>query len=521
MTVLTYLGHACFFFETERAACLVDPWLSPTGAFLGTWRQMPPNDHCLQWVLKKMEQKPVLVYVTHEHGDHYDEETLEKLLPYASEFCIPDYENTFFKNHIQKKLGVQPRLLAEGDSQRFHDIQFRIFIDESGINRDSAIFFKSKDLSFFDGNDCKIFDRASYLVETCGSIDILSGQFSGASLHPICYEMKPEEYKRVSLQKRMGKFTAMRNYICDLKAKYFLPSAGPPLFPYPENCHLNFEAGSIFPKWWEFEAYLKNKQIDAQIISLDVGGSVTAKQGELKFAGIARKIEDEELKKFVDYYRMVDSNLPVCSAPSIEEVLVYFEREMNGKIAVLKNNPEVRLACPVYCDIKTGEHSSVVYLIDPDKLVLEKVSRDAISPPYYLHETDVAAIGKLMRSGKGWGTYSLAPLYRNRRVPDIFDSAISIFFKANDNDDLDFGLKKLNQFRNNDEYIKITHNQGRLSLTCKRFCPHQGADLKYARFDGKYLLCPRHQWRFDCENGGITDNSHDSIDATITKIVAA
>jgi len=148
MTILTYLGHACFFFETERAACLVDPWLSPTGAFLGTWRQMPPNDHCLQWVLEKMNKKPVLVYVTHEHGDHYDEETLEKLLPYASELCIPDYENAFFKNHIEKRLGIRPRLLAEDDPQKFYDIQFKIFIDESGINRDSAIFFKSKDLRF-------------------------------------------------------------------------------------------------------------------------------------------------------------------------------------------------------------------------------------------------------------------------------------------------------------------------------------------------------------------------------------
>ncbi len=390
-----------------------------------------------------MNKKPVLVYVTHEHGDHYDEETLKKLAPYARELCIPDYENAFFKNHIEEKLGIQPRLLAEDDPQEFHDIQFKIFIDESGINRDSAIFFKSKDLSFFDGNDCKIFDRASHLLETCGSIDIMSAQFSGANMHPICYEMTPGEYK------------------------------------------------------------------------------LTAEQGGLKFEGIASKIGDEELKKIVDYYRTVDLNLPACSAPLVEEVLAYFEQEMNSKIEVLKNNPGVRLGCPLYCEVKTGEDSSVVYLIHPERLVLEKVSREAIFPPYYLHGTDVAAIGKLMRSGKGWGTYSLSFLCRNRRVPDIFDSAMSIFFKANNNDDLDFGLKKLNQFRNNDEYIKLTHNEGSLTVTCKRFCPHQGADLKYARFDGKYLVCPRHQWRFDCENDGIADNSRDSINAMITKIAAA
>lgn len=468
-----------------------------------------------------MKKKPVLVYVTHEHGDHYDEETLKKLAPYTREFCIPAYENAFFKNHFVKKLGIQPRLVTEDDQQEFYDIQFKIFIDESGINRDSAIFFKSKDLSFFDGNDCKIFDRASHLLEACGSIDVMSAQFSGANMHPICYEMTPEEYKRVSQQKKMRKFTATRNYISDLKPKYFLPSAGPPIFPYPEHYHLNFEAGNIFPKWWEFEGYLKDKRVGAQFMPLAVGGSVTADHGGLRFEGIASKIADEELNQIIDYYRTVDLHLPACPAPAVEEVLAYFESEMNNKIEVLKNNPGVRLGSTLYCEVKTGENSFVVYCIHPDRLVLEKVSRDTISPPYYLHGTDVATIGKLMRSGKGWGTYSLAFLSRNRRVPDIFDSAMSIFFKANNNDDLDFGLKKLNQFRNNDEYIKLTHNEGRLTVTCKRFCPHQGADLKYARFEGKYLVCPRHQWRFDCENGGTTDNSRDTIHAVLTKTGAA
>lgn len=55
------------------------------------------------------------------------------------------------------------------------------------------------------------------------------------------------------------------------------------------------------------------------------------------------------------------------------------------------------------------------------------------------------------------------------------------------------------------------------SVSCKRFCPHQGADLKYAKFDGQYVVCPRHQWKFDCENGGKADNSADSINAEIIK----
>jgi hypothetical protein len=85
-----------------------------------------------------MKKKPVLIYVTHEHEDHYDEQTLIRLLPYAHGLCIPNYENTFLKNLIAKNLRTEPRLVTEDDAQEFHDIQFKIFIDESGINRETG-----------------------------------------------------------------------------------------------------------------------------------------------------------------------------------------------------------------------------------------------------------------------------------------------------------------------------------------------------------------------------------------------
>src|SRR4051812_21097031 len=108
-TTLTYLGHAGFFFETEKAAVLIDPWLSRKGAFLGTWRQLPPNNHCLKWAIDKMKSKPTIVYVTHEHEDHYDEEALKQLLPHAQALTIAAFENTFLKKLIEKNLGVTAR----------------------------------------------------------------------------------------------------------------------------------------------------------------------------------------------------------------------------------------------------------------------------------------------------------------------------------------------------------------------------------------------------------------------------
>ncbi|MDE1151580.1 MAG: MBL fold metallo-hydrolase [Micavibrio sp.] len=517
MTTLTYLGHACFLFETDAAAILIDPWLSPEGAFLGTWRQLPPNDHCLAFVEAKMKQKPVAIYVTHEHEDHYDEKTMRRLLPLAKALYIPDYENHFFKNLMVKNLGAAPQVLGEDAPEMFHDISFKIFIDESGINRDSAIFLKTPDLSFLDANDCKIFDRATFLLERCGPIDILSSQFSGANMHPICYDMPEESYREISRQKRMRKFVAVRNFIKDLKPRYYLPSAGPAVFPYPQHEALNFQEKNIFPKWWEFRDFLGGKA-DVEFVPLDVLGTATGAAGQPPaFAGMAKEITDAEIMDIIHKYRALDAALPKAAKISEAAIFAFFGSEMNKKIEVLKSNPKVSIDCTLFIDIRKEDGTDTLYCLKPGTLQLEKADKSAIAPPYYLHTTSTAALEKFIQSGKGWGTYFLSFLFRGKRDPDVFDTALGTFFVANDAADLDYGLKKLVEFRDSDEYITLEAPDGKSSVSCRRFCPHQGADLTYANFDGKYVICPRHQWRFNCENGGKADNSNDTLDATITK----
>lgn len=518
MTTLTYLGHACFLFETEKAAIVIDPWLSGKGAFLGTWRQLPPNSHATGWLVEKMKSKPVTVYVTHEHEDHYDEETLKTLLPHAAGLYIPRYENTFLKKLIEKNLHTTPTLLDENDLQKFHDIFFKIFIDESGINRDSAIFLKTRDLSFLDTNDCKIYDRVQWIKNACGPIDVLSTQFSGAIMHPICYDMTAEEYKKVSRQKRMRKFVAVRNFIRDLAPACYVPSAGPAIFAMKMHEELNFEQESIFPKWWEFRDYLAEKKETVDFKPLDVLGTVQRiTGGTLSFSKIASPLSEQELRAIIDQYRAFDQTLPAETLPSWEETISFFEREMNKKLEIVKKDAYTKFGSTVYLQITDPAAETVFYKIDPAKLALEKTSKEEIHEPYYLHTTTAELLGKLMLSGKGWGTYFLSFQFRNKRAPDVFDSALSNFFVANDADDLAFGLRKLTEYKESAEYITLTAPDGKTSVTCKRFCPHQGADLTYAQFDGKHITCPRHQWKFDCANGGKCDTSDDTIDARIKK----
>src|SRR2546423_1088590 len=71
---IMYLGHAGFCVETEKTIVIMDPWLSPMGAFDGAWFQFPKNFHLAAYVQEKLNNnnKDRYIYISHEHKDHFD-----------------------------------------------------------------------------------------------------------------------------------------------------------------------------------------------------------------------------------------------------------------------------------------------------------------------------------------------------------------------------------------------------------------------------------------------------------------
>ena len=69
------------------------------------------------------------------------------------------------------------------------DFEVTIFVDDNGINHDSAILFENKEFTFFNQNDCKIFDRLEEVIKVNDKIDYYACQFSGANWHPSTFIM--------------------------------------------------------------------------------------------------------------------------------------------------------------------------------------------------------------------------------------------------------------------------------------------------------------------------------------------
>ncbi len=72
---ITWLGQAGLLFETEKAAVMIDPYLSDSCGKLNpkSHRRVPVDE-------KLFDIKPDVMIFTHNHLDHFDPETVEKFI---------------------------------------------------------------------------------------------------------------------------------------------------------------------------------------------------------------------------------------------------------------------------------------------------------------------------------------------------------------------------------------------------------------------------------------------------------
>ncbi len=246
---ITYLGHAGFCVETPRAIVITDPWLSAHGAFDSAWFQFPRNHHMAALVREKLSdsRKERFIYISHEHKDHFDPEFLNSLQNRDFTVIVPHFQRPALRHALAD---YRPKALisfSHGQEVAIPGGYLKLYLDDSAINRDSAILIKAEGHSFLDLNDCKLYDALPSIVQDQGPIDVFTCQFSGATWHPTCYDYPREVYGQISEKKSLSKFETVARAIETLRPRVFLPSAGPACFLDPMLLHLNFEPVNIFP----------------------------------------------------------------------------------------------------------------------------------------------------------------------------------------------------------------------------------------------------------------------------------
>ena len=494
MNRLYFYGHNCFVVETAAALFIIDPWLSPQGAFFGSWHQFPDNTHLRQPLVERASEKDAYVYLTHEHRDHYDPETLALLAaaPHFRGFFIPKFHDAYLREHLEV-YGKPVTEVADADRQAVAaDIDIQVFISDIGVNHDSAVLVTTPGFTLLNQNDCKIFDRLQTV--DLPKINYYSVQFSGATWHPVCFRMPEAEKRRISEKKVAIKFNNVLGAIRHLQPDFYLPAAGPAAFPFLDE-KLSTEPGSIFTHQPELVAFL-NAQGVSNVLCPRPGDEVSP---ATTTEPIPRPTHEAFLKLRAGKPDVWGELEPDFDADSLAAA-VDARLDQIWDLEIPEDTPRIVFSW--------GEGEQDCLTID---LVNKRVERGLTGSGASLKLIAGEKYFWLMHSGERWQDVYLSLQAEVERVPDVFNSIANVFVFSDPSNVRDALLSTLHIPK---ERIERTWNGRKCKMD--RYCPHQGADLGNAHITEEgFLVCPRHGWQFDLNNGGRCTASSDTINCEV------
>jgi UDP-MurNAc hydroxylase len=508
-----YLGHAGFLLETKRMIVLMDPWLSPSGAFDSAWFQLPRNHHLAAFVQESMNDstRDRFIYISHEHKDHYDPSFLRSLSTRDFTFIIPRFRRDSLTAVIEQ-IGARDVIsCVNGSSIDLPDGSITLYTDDTEINRDSAALIRAGNNSFLNLNDCKIFDGLPAIMRSHEKIDVFSCQFSGATWHPTCYEYPRDEYERLAKKRYLAKFESVARAIVTVNPQLYIPSAGPACFLDPDLMHLNFEHVNIFPRAPRFLEYLTKrlKQAPVRFSELMPGDGVDVATMRVD-AQTTERMTNENFEQSVrtyaeSYAGLFAARRRVAEMEEGDAIVERLAAVLREKL--LRFHLAGRITHTLYVSLEnTNKKVRVDFQRGQVNLVTE-MNKDFS----YCFSSRAGEIARVLDGKISWGDFLLTFRFGMSRNPDVYETLVHGFLVL-DSEDLDPFCAKVLALESNNERIHVI--AGGATYAINRYCPHSGADLGTAAVeDDRYLVCPRHAWRFDLEQQGNCVSNETTIKA--------
>lgn len=495
----------------------MDPWLSGQGAFDASWFQFPRNHHLAPAVREKLaaDGRAKFVYVSHEHKDHFDPEFLASLEGLDFTYVVP----RFRRSALRDLLPAVPasRLIALGDREPLSipGGMLRLFLDDTELNRDSAILVRLDGATFLNMNDCKVHDQLTRIVREEGTIDVLAAQFSGATWHPTCYDYPEERYAEISRKKRISKFEAVARAIQTVKPRVYLPSAGPPCFLDPELFAINLQPEGTFPHAWTFIEWLDQRLAKSPVKEatrwplINPGDVLDMATGDF-VSQAAEKVDasnfEQELRAYAASYTRFFEERRNQSEGTPLEILGRLQTALQGKLDHL--TLRARINVPLY--VRLSDLDTPLLKVDFASGQVEQVAAMPESNFYGLRAPSWE-FARVLDGRLTWEDFALTFRMRLNREPDAYQTLLQGFLICEAEDLNAFCTHMLN-VENRCERIVV--EAGGTRFSADRWCPHSGADLRAGWVEGeRFLICPRHRWSYDLENGGKCLTAEDTIHA--------
>ncbi len=484
---------------------LADPWLAPTGAFLGSWHQYPRNDHLdLDGVLDAD-----WIAISHEHLDHFDPWVIERL-PKRTRILIPHYPGPAFRERITTVAGA--RQVIEIPAWEKFPLDNRgswitAIPELSPMCHDAAFLVVADGRAVLHCNDARLTAaqarRAKHLAGD--RLDLMAVQTSGASWHPICYEYPAAEMARHSLGKRVSKLRAVQRLVRQTEPELAVPFAGPPCFLDADVRGLNWvldrETGAFCDpeaatdwlrehlpaqRWDHFEP--------GDVLDLDTGAVVRDPvSAEFSFADAGRAAYLERYAADrAGHIAAAVAEFPE-PGPGLYDRFAEHFRHLGG----LSDYFLKQIAMLVRFEI-TGPHGGT-WDVDftPDGLTIGPA--DPAARPHYRVTTAGRWVDAVLTGRLAWEDVLISFRVGLYRDPDVYnDYLVGLLKHANAP-----ALRAVEMYETcRDESERIVVESAGRRYDIPRYCPHAGEDLAVGAVVRDGLVhCLAHNFAFDLETG--------------------
>ncbi|NUP50943.1 MAG: MBL fold metallo-hydrolase [Catenulispora sp.] len=524
--LVTSLGHAGLRVEASGLKLLCDPWLSPGGAFLGSWFQFPDNSH-LRTVPGLLDAD--WVAVSHEHLDHMDLAFLAAL-PAGVRVVIPKYPAPTCRNRLTAA-GV--RHVIELEAWRRLPLNTRgdwltVIPEQSPMCHDAAFLIVADGVSIMHTNDARISlaQTRRAMAEAGGPLDLMAVQMSGASWHPICYDYPPEIVAKICADKRGNKFKAVTRLVRSAKPRLVLPYAGPPCFLDPTLAHHNAQIPEpgIFPDQAQATAWLRDRIPGQETLLMLPGDSVqlaSTSHGVTRDAhwegfayddsvAVANHLEAyaaSRAQEIADVWAAHPD--PAAGSGLAERFAEHFTR-LGGMNSYFLD----RIAMTVRFDVSGADGGMWDVQLGPERTVVNLDPKDRSNEAVQYKLTMEARWLEAVLSGEArWEDLFLSLRFQSWRCPDVYNDYLVGLLKHADVDALqavqDYETKR-------DPNEMVTLQSGDRTFEVTRYCPHAGEDLAEGAVientaEGPVLRCLAHNFGFSLTTGECLNARCDAI----------
>jgi len=494
----TSLGHAGILIRCRQATIVCDPWFEP--AFLGSWFPFPRNDRLPAETMEDM-LCPDYLYISHLHGDHFDEPFLRDRMDKSVQVLLPDYPTDELRRRLTRLGFVNFIPTQDGKEFELGDgLKVAIHIESSitdGPGGDSALVVSDGESRLVNQNDCRTHDPRALAAH--GPVDQHWLQFSGAIWYPMVYD-EPEATRRAQAHAKVeSQFARAERYVTAVGATVVVPSAGPPCFLDEDLFGYNMVTGeelSIFPDQTQFISRLERL---GRVAALNIPGTtIETSRGSIRVEHPDTSPDSpftQKLQYLREYQRDMQPRLDAIKASWPEKSALFQPRLAAWWQPLLLRAPRLRAGIGAACLIRSGNEEIIIdfvsgsvrtyaneayqFSFDVPEVLLEKIVCD--------HAVDWSNSLFLSCRFKAW-----------REGP--FNEFLYNFFKSLSVERIDRAeeeaRRRLGDSPDPTDEVQLGE------YTVERYCPHRKADLSvFGTVEGEHIVCTLHGWRFRASDG--------------------